>query len=67
MPFLICDNCQSATELEDANIVDSLDASARALGFMPQAQTLEVHGLCADCAASRGNGEQGTGKQAHRA
>ncbi|HEU4993009.1 MAG TPA: transcriptional repressor, partial [Luteimonas sp.] len=22
---------------------------ARALGFMPQAQTLEVHGLCARC------------------
>jgi Fur family zinc uptake transcriptional regulator len=50
VPFLICDRCQSATELEDAQIVDSLDASARALGFVPQAQTLEVHGLCADCA-----------------
>ena len=50
VPFLICDRCQSATELEDAAIVDSLDASARAVGFMPQAQTLEVHGLCADCA-----------------
>jgi Fur family transcriptional regulator, zinc uptake regulator len=49
VPFLICDNCQSATELEDADVVDSLEASARALGFMPQAQTLEVHGLCAAC------------------
>jgi Fur family zinc uptake transcriptional regulator len=50
VPFLICDNCQSATELEDADVVDSLEASARALGFMPQAQTLEVHGLCMNCA-----------------
>ena len=50
VPFLICDNCQSATELEDAGVVDSLEASARALGFMPQAQTLEVHGLCVNCA-----------------
>ncbi|HEY1139099.1 MAG TPA: transcriptional repressor [Lysobacter sp.] len=50
VPFLICDNCQSATELEDADVVDSLEASARALGFMPQAQTLEVHGLCVNCA-----------------
>ena len=50
VPFLICDNCQSATELEDAAVVDSLEASARALGFMPQAQTLEVHGLCVNCA-----------------
>ena len=50
VPFLICDRCYSATELEDASIVDSLDAAARALGFAPQAQTLEVHGLCARCA-----------------
>ena len=50
VPFLICDRCQSATELEDESIVGSLDARARALGFAPQAQTLEVHGLCASCA-----------------
>ena len=50
VPFLICDRCHSATELEDASIVDSLDSAARALGFAPQAQTLEVHGLCAKCA-----------------
>jgi Fur family zinc uptake transcriptional regulator len=52
VPFLICDRCHSATELEDASIVASLDAAARGLGFAPQAQTLEVHGLCARCAAS---------------
>ena len=50
VPFLICDRCQSATELEDERIVESLDARARATGFVPQAQTLEVHGLCAACA-----------------
>jgi Fur family zinc uptake transcriptional regulator len=50
VPFLICNNCHSATELEDAHIVESLDRRARALGFVPQAQTLEVHGLCARCA-----------------
>ncbi|MFT4179662.1 MAG: transcriptional repressor [Thermomonas sp.] len=50
VPFLICDRCHSATELEDAGIVGTLDAAARALGFAPQAQTLEVHGLCARCA-----------------
>ncbi len=50
VPFLICDRCHSATELEDAGIVATLDAAARALGFAPQAQTLEVHGLCARCA-----------------
>lgn len=50
VPFLICNRCHAATELEDASIVATLDAAARALGFAPQAQTLEVHGLCARCA-----------------
>jgi Fur family transcriptional regulator, zinc uptake regulator len=52
VPFLICDRCHSAIELEDASIVASLDAAARGLGFAPQAQTLEVHGLCAKCATA---------------
>lgn len=52
VPFLICDGCQSATELEDERIVELLDARARATGFVPQAQTLEVHGLCAACAGA---------------
>ncbi|MCM2338255.1 MAG: transcriptional repressor [Lysobacter sp.] len=52
VPFLICDQCQSATELEDEGIVQTLDARARALGFTPRSQTLEVHGVCADCAAA---------------
>ena len=50
VPFLICDRCHSAVELEDAQVVAALDERARALGFVPQALTLEVHGLCAKCA-----------------
>ncbi len=50
VPFLICNRCHSAIELEDASIVAALDTAARKLGFAPQAQTLEVHGLCARCA-----------------
>jgi Fur family zinc uptake transcriptional regulator len=49
VPFLICDRCHSAVELEDKAVVAALDERARALGFVPQAQTLEVHGLCARC------------------
>ena len=49
VPFLICDRCHSAVELEDLQVVAALDERARALGFLPQAQTLEVHGLCARC------------------
>ncbi len=50
VPFLICDRCHSAVELEDVDVVAQLESRAKALGFRPQAQTLEVHGLCADCA-----------------
>lgn len=49
VPFLICDSCHSAVELEDEKIAAQLEAQARALGFQPQAQTLEVHGICAEC------------------
>ena len=49
-PFLICDGCHKAVELEDEHVVATLDSQARALGFSPQTQTLEVHGLCAECA-----------------
>ncbi|MFC7302354.1 transcriptional repressor [Cognatiluteimonas weifangensis] len=49
VPFLICDRCHAAVELEDKQVVAALDERARALGFVPQAQTLEVHGLCARC------------------
>jgi len=49
VPFLICSRCHSAVELEDKQVVAALDERARALGFVPQTQTLEVHGLCASC------------------
>ena len=52
VPFLICDRCHSAVELEDRQVVAALDERARALGFVPQAQTLEVHGICARCVES---------------
>ena len=50
VPFLICDQCHSATELEDTRIPKLLDTQARGLGFAPRAQILEVHGTCAECA-----------------
>ncbi|NLA67357.1 MAG: transcriptional repressor, partial [Gammaproteobacteria bacterium] len=35
VPFLICDGCQQAVELEDRSVVDALDGHARRLGFVP--------------------------------
>ncbi|HET6602999.1 MAG TPA: transcriptional repressor [Xanthomonadaceae bacterium] len=49
VPFLICDRCHAAVELEDERVSELLTEQAQALGFRPQAQTLEVHGICARC------------------
>ena len=38
--------------IPDERIVQTLDTRARALGFTPRSQTLEVHGTCAQCAAA---------------
>ena len=54
VPFLICDGCQAAIELEDERISGLLEERAQALGFETRAQTLEVHGLCAACRCRAG-------------
>jgi Fur family transcriptional regulator, zinc uptake regulator len=53
--FLICDCCQSVSELEGEEIANLLQASALVKGFISQAQTLEVHGQCSGCAKVGGS------------
>jgi Fur family zinc uptake transcriptional regulator len=48
-PFLICDRCAQTVELEGSRAAAALASEARRLGFTPQTQTLEIHGLCARC------------------
>lgn len=50
VPFLICDRCSSAIEICDERVSRLLTTQAVEHGFTPAGQTLEVHGLCADCA-----------------
>jgi Fur family zinc uptake transcriptional regulator len=52
VPFLICDQCESATEICDERVARLLNDQARALGFRTRAQTLEVHGKCKRCAGT---------------
>ncbi|QBB71046.1 transcriptional repressor [Pseudolysobacter antarcticus] len=52
VPFLICDSCDSVVEICDERVSGMLDEQAKALGFSPQARTLEVHGICARCSGS---------------
>lgn len=49
VPFLICDVCSGAQEVCDERVAEMIEAQARAMGFRPQAQTLEVHGVCKRC------------------
>ena len=51
VPFLICDVCESATEVcDDGAIAALIEHQARGFGFRAKAQTLEVHGVCKACA-----------------
>lgn len=49
VPFLICDRCRNAIEVCDEQVAELITQQARGLGFRPQAQILEVHGICRDC------------------
>ncbi len=49
--FLICTRCRRVFEMEDGRIRVAIDAAASARGFTPLAATVEVEGICADCAA----------------
>jgi Fur family zinc uptake transcriptional regulator len=49
VPFLICDVCSDAQEVCDERVAALIESQAQALGFKPQAQTLEVHGICRNC------------------
>ena len=52
VPFLICDVCESATELcDDGAVAGLIEKRAGTLGFRAKAQTLEVHGVCKSCRA----------------
>lgn len=53
-PFLICNRCGKAVEMEDEQVSRMLTRQALKLGFRPSAQTLEVHGRCAACEAGHG-------------
>ncbi len=52
VPFFICDVCDAATEVCDGSVATLLVDQARAIGFTPQAQTLEVHGVCRHCSTA---------------
>lgn len=47
--FLICDECQSVTEIHDHDLVRELRDAADRHNFHPSRQVLEIYGLCDNC------------------
>lgn len=51
VPFLICVTRSGAQEICDERVAELIETQAKNFGFRPQAQTLEVHGICKSCRA----------------
>ena len=47
--FLICDSCGDVAEIQSQGLQSTLDKQAQEHGFSVTTQTIEAHGLCADC------------------
>ncbi|HEX4861233.1 MAG TPA: Fur family transcriptional regulator [Rhizomicrobium sp.] len=50
--FLLCRACGRAAEIEDTALDAALAKAARAGGFAPERETVEITGLCRECANS---------------
>ena len=48
--FFICSGCRASVELEDPRIRGLLAEDAAILGFVATRRTVEVEGMCAQCA-----------------
>jgi len=52
--FLVCDSCGQTVHVDDDAIAARVRDAAQATGFAPARPVIEVRGLCAACAAARG-------------
>jgi len=50
--FLVCDNCETVTELASSALDDFLCDEAERLGFRVHRQSVEIFGRCRSCADS---------------
>lgn len=54
--FLLCRACGRASEIEDPSLDAALAAAARGADFRAEHETVEITGVCADCASAGGQG-----------
>ena len=53
--FLICENCGAIGEASSTGVAGTLSAAARAAGFSPKTQVVEITGVCAHCRSKSGS------------
>lgn len=51
--FIICDKCNSVSELESSSIADTILEMTQKIGFLPHTSTIEIRGLCSNCNKNR--------------
>ncbi|MBV9992778.1 MAG: transcriptional repressor [Alphaproteobacteria bacterium] len=52
--FFLCRACGRASEIEDAALDAALAAAAKRAGLTVERETIEITGVCAECASSHG-------------
>ena len=50
--FTVCDRCAAVAEFEESALQACIASAAAAGGFLPRSSVVEIHGLCAACAAA---------------
>ncbi len=50
--FTICERCGTVAEIDDPDFQSFIDGIGHRTGFRPQKTTVEIRGLCKDCAIS---------------
>lgn len=50
--FFLCRACGRASEIEDAGLDAALSAAAKRAGLTIERETIEITGVCAECASS---------------
>ena len=51
--YLVCTQCGATQEVDDPAVGDLVEAKARALGFVPSKQVIEIQGLCSSCSTQK--------------
>ena len=51
--FLICRNCKTVTEIADTTVLETLKHICKNKNFVIQSTSVEVEGLCANCASQQ--------------